>query len=89
MSLHLVPHLPRLAQSSLMCDRKVRNLFHYLLVILFFINNHGNEHKMPKNNPLLNVLLIFLCVEEMWANLFFAMYNFIYLNSIFINNRSK
>ena len=46
------------------------SLFHYFLVILFFINNYGKEHKMLKKRPIANCVINFLYVVEMCANLF-------------------
>ena len=66
----------------LLCERKVSNLIYYYFVIPFiflgFINNHAEQRKMPRSNPLqldgCKLLLIFLCVKEKLANLVFYIF---------------
>ena len=46
MSFHLVPYLPRLVAMFFMCDRKVSNLLHYLVVILFILTTMVKNTKL-------------------------------------------
>ena len=55
MSFHLVPLLPMLVAmvtKFFMCEGKVSNLIYFYFVILFFfINNQGKQHKMLIKRP--------------------------------------